>query len=116
MTDMNAATQITAVTATVTNLQPVWLSETAQGWHVHGTLTSVTGTENWGAAVDDVGSPLVGRWLDMTKGWASEEDKQVVLAAIEHAIIMSGAEDETVPVICMGLDAVRELDALQSGK
>lgn len=84
---------LAAVTATITDLKPVWLSETAQGWHAHGTLTSVSGTEVWGAAVDDVGIPLVGRWLDMTKGWASDEDKRVVLAAIEHAIIMSGAEN-----------------------
>lgn len=84
--------KMVGVKATVTDLKPVWLSETAQGWHVHGTLTSVTGTENWGAAVDDAGNPLVGRWLDMTKGWASEEDKRVVLAAIEHAIIMSGTD------------------------
>jgi len=87
---LTETTPLVAIKATVTNLQPVWLSETAQGWHVHGTLTTVSGTENWGASVDDVGNPLVGRWLDMTKGWASEEDKRVVLAAIEHAIIMSG--------------------------
>lgn len=82
-----------ALKVAVTRFDPVWLSEEAQGWHVDGTVTDITGTWNWSAAVDEVGNALGGRWLSTAKGYAMPEDIKAILEAIETAIIMSGADD-----------------------
>ena len=74
----------------VTTCTPVYLTETEQGWHVVGTINGAKFT----AQVDDVGNTIgdsLDCWLT-TKHPTSREVCDDILAAIETAIIRSGAD------------------------